>query len=197
MPKLWTETMDAHRAAVRTAILDAAASLVSERGLASVNMSQIAAQAGIGRATLYKYFPDVGAVLLAWHEQQIRAHLDHLAAVRDHHHEPQARLEAVLHAYAALLHERHHGELAALAHSGDVSTLHRSEHLGHAQQHLTGLIADLIAQAAQAGDLRDDVAPQELAQYCLHALGAAADLPSKAAAVRLADVTLAGLRNPH
>jgi hypothetical protein len=32
---------------------------------------------------LYKYFPDVEAVLDVWHERQIQAHLEHLAQVRD------------------------------------------------------------------------------------------------------------------
>ena len=57
MPKLWNETIAAHRAAVRDAILDTAVALVAEHGLAAVTMSRIAAQTGIGRATLYKYFP--------------------------------------------------------------------------------------------------------------------------------------------
>jgi hypothetical protein len=47
------------------------------------------------------------------------------------------------------------------------------------------------------GDLRDDVAPDELASYCLHARSAASSLPSKAAARRLVTVTLAGLRRPR
>ena len=53
MPKLWTETIEAHRREVRDAILDAAASLVGEHGLLSVTMSQVAELTGIGRATLY------------------------------------------------------------------------------------------------------------------------------------------------
>jgi hypothetical protein len=42
--------------------------------------------------------------------------------------------------------------------------------------------------------VRGDVASGELAEYCLHALSAAAGLPSKAAVSRLVSVTLAGLR---
>jgi hypothetical protein len=51
-----------------------------------------------------------------------------------------------------------------------------------------------VAEGARSGELRDDVAPDELAIYCLHALGAASTLPSKAAVRRLVVVTLAGLR---
>src|SRR5215211_8608574 len=48
MPKLWNETIEAHRAAVRDAILETTWALVAERGLLSVTMSQIAEKAGIG-----------------------------------------------------------------------------------------------------------------------------------------------------
>jgi hypothetical protein len=59
------------------------------------------------------------------------------------------------------------------------------------------LIKDLLTEVAATGNLRDDVAPDELATYCLHALGAASSLPSKAAVRRLVRVTLAGLRPPR
>lgn len=61
---------------------------------------------------------------------------------------------------------------------------------------LTRLIRDLLADAVRTGDLRDDIAPGELATYCIHALAAARTLPSKAAVRRLVAVTLAGLRPP-
>lgn len=186
MPKLWNETIDAHRHAVREAILDATAQLVEAGGLRSVTMSQVAERTGIGRATLYKYFSDVDAVLLAWHERQITGHLQHLAEVRDRAGTAGERLEAVLRSYAAIARQRHGGELAVL--------LHQGEHITHAERHLTGIAEDLIAEGAQAGDLRADVPPAELAQYCLHALTAAAGLTSEAAVTRLVDVTLGGLR---
>ena len=132
VPKLWNETIEAHRRAVRDAILDTTAALVAEHGLRSVTMSQIAEQTGIGRATLYKYFPDVEAILLAWHERQVTGHLGQLAEVRDQAGDAGERLEAVLEAYALISHESrgHHGtELAAL--------LHRGEHVARAQQQLT------------------------------------------------------------
>lgn len=76
---LWNETIEAHRAAVRDAILETTAALVDRHGLASVTMSQIAETTGIGRATLYKYFPDVDSILLTWHEREVTRHLDFLA----------------------------------------------------------------------------------------------------------------------
>jgi AcrR family transcriptional regulator len=192
VPKLWNETIEAHRRDVRDAILDTTATLVFEHGLRAVTMSQIAEQTGIGRATLYKYFPDVDAILHAWHTRQITGHLRHLAEVRDHAAEPGARLEAVLRAYATISHhsrEHHDTELVTL--------LHHDEQITHAQQQLRDLVQQLVAEGARTGDLRDDVAPDELASYCLHALTAARDLPSTAAVHRLVAVTLTGLRPPH
>jgi len=191
VPKLWTDTLEEHRRAVRDATLDTTAALVAERGLASVTMSQIAAETGIGRATLYKYFPDVEAILTAWHQRQVARHMEQLAAVRDQASGgPGGRLKAVLTAYATITHPRPHGtELAAV--------VHRGEHLADAQQQLLGFLRDLIADAANTGEVRDDVPPTELASYCLHALQAASSLPSEAAAHRLVTVTLAGLRLPR
>ena len=83
VPRLWAQTVHTHRREVREAILDTASALVTERGLLSVTMSQIAEETGIGRATLYKYFPDVEAILDAWHQRQITGHLEYLADVRD------------------------------------------------------------------------------------------------------------------
>ena len=189
MPKLWNETIAAHRREVRDAILDTTAALVAEYGPRSVTMSRIAEDAGIGRATLYKYFSDVGAILLAWHGRQIAAHLEYLAEVRDRAGDAGERLEAVLEAYALIRHEshgHHDTELAAF--------LHRDEQVARAQEQLLNMIRDLVAEGAATGDLRDDVPPDELATYCLHALAAASSLPSKAAVGRLVTVTLTGLR---
>lgn len=186
VPKLWTDTIETHRRAVHDATLDTTAALVAEHGLAAVTMSQIAVQAGLGRATLYKYFPDVEAILVAWHDRQIARHLGYLAGIRDGAGTPGERLEAVLGAYALIQHTHHGTELAALLHSG--------ERIARAEQQLYSFVADLLAAGAETGDIRADVAPGELARYCLHALTAAGGLPSEAAVGRLLTVVLAGLR---
>jgi AcrR family transcriptional regulator len=189
MPRLWTETIATHRRQVRDAILDTTAALVAEHGLRSVTMSDIAERTGIGRATLYKYFPDADAILLAWHERQVQAHLDHLVQVRDRPGSAGERLQAVLEAYALISHESHGHHDTDLA-----AFLHRDEHVARAQQRLSDLVRDLLAEAAAAGDVRNDVPSDELASYCLHALAAASGLASAAAVRRLVSVVLAGVR---
>lgn len=188
MPKLWTETIETHRHEVREAILDATAAL-AEHGLLSVTMSQIAEASGIGRATLYKYFPDVEAILHAWHERQIGAHLAYLAEVKESAGDAGQRLTAVLGAFALISREsgaHHDTELAAF--------LHRDHKIAQAEGQLRDLIRELLVEAARTGDVRGDIGPDELANYCLHALAAARSLPSKAAVRRLVALTLVGMR---
>jgi AcrR family transcriptional regulator len=189
MPTLWSQTVEAHRREVRDAILDAAAAMVEEHGLLSVTMSQIAESTGIGRATLYKYFPDVEAILHAWHEREIADHLEQLAEIRERPGSALDRLAGVLHRFAEIAQASHHhvdNELAAV--------LHRGHERMRPDHHLHRMLTELITEAARAKDLRDDVSPAELATFCLHALAAARSLPSRAAVRRLVDVTLDGLR---
>jgi AcrR family transcriptional regulator len=185
-PKIWTDDIESHRRDVRDAILDAAGTLVAERGLASVTMSDLATSAGIARATLYKYFSELNAVFVAWHERSVASHLTELEAAHARPGTPAVRLEAILETYARLAHADHGSELVALMSGG--------EHLARGFVKLKELVAEVIAQGAAAGELRDDVPPAELASFCIHALGAAGSAPSKAAVRRLVVVTIAGLR---
>jgi AcrR family transcriptional regulator len=188
VPKLWSATIDEHRRTVHTAILDTTAALVAEHGLAAVTMSQIAQQAGIGRATLYKYFPDVEGILVAWHERQVSEHLHQLGEAAASVAEPGERLRVVLRTYAQLSggKQRHGPDLAV--------PLHRAAHMHHARQQLHTLVTQVIRAAAEAGYVRTDIPAPELATYCLHALSAAGTMRSNAARDRLVTVTLTGLQ---
>jgi AcrR family transcriptional regulator len=189
MPKLWTETIDAHRRAVRDATLDTAAALAAKHGLRSVTMSQIAEETGIGRATLYKYFPDVETILVAWLERLIAGHVEHLVEVRDHITDPAERLKAVLEAYALIRHRAHRHRDPDLA-----AVLHQHDRIVRAERELHDLIGDLLEEGVVNGVVRTDVSPYELSRFCLSALDGAAGLGSVAAVHRLVDVVLTGLR---
>ena len=185
MPKLWRSTIEEHRREVREAVVDATARLVDELGIRSVTMSQIAESAGIGRATLYKYFSDVEEILVAWHQRQVAAHLDLLTSAAHSAGRPVDRVRAVVQAYATIEHEHPTGEMAAALHAGD--------HVAHGEAHLQRLLTHLLAEGVEAGDVRSDVAAKELAAFCVHAARAARAMPSKAAVQRLVRVVMAGL----
>jgi AcrR family transcriptional regulator len=194
VPKLWNKTIESHRREVRDAVLDSVAGLVGEVGLRSVTMSDLAERAGIGRATLYKYFPDVETALNAWHERQVSGHLHQLRSLAHETGEPWDRLTAVLQAYAFIVHDMDHQKAKLGAHGPELAAvLHRGDHVARAQQHLQDFIQEILAKCASEGQVRSDVPVSELARFCLHALGAAGRLTSKVAVRRLLRVILAGL----
>ncbi|MFC3437094.1 TetR/AcrR family transcriptional regulator [Nocardia seriolae] len=189
VPKLWNETIESHRVQVRDAIMATTAALVFELGLRAVTMAQIAERTGIGRATLYKYFPDVESILHAWHGRRIHEHLRQLADVRDGVGDSNERLTAVLTAYAHIAQQtgNHDAEL--------VRFLHPDPQIAEAQRQLREIVSSLIAEGVETGTLRDDIPPPELAAFCLYALAAARDAESEAAITRLVHLALSGLRH--
>jgi AcrR family transcriptional regulator len=189
VPKLWNQTIEAHRRDVQAAVVATTARLVAAEGPLSVTMSRIAEETGIGRATLYKYFPDVESILLAWHDRQIAEHLERLGEAGGRVDDAEPRLAAVLTTYASILHESHgnrNSELAAFLHGG--------ERTARAERELHDMVRDLIAAATEAGAVRDDTPADELAAYCLNALAAAGHASTKAAVKRLVAITITGLR---
>lgn len=194
VPKLWNQTIEEHRRSVREATLETTAALVAEQGLRGVTMSEIAEKTGIGRATLYKYFPDVESILAAWHQRQIADHLANLTEVSDRARTPAERLKEVLTAYAGIQRERvrHHRDQP---HGEDLAILlHSDEQVADAQRKLHAMFRDIVTEAVASGDVRGDIAPAEIAGYCIHALDAARHAPSTEAVARLVDLTLAGVR---
>ena len=190
VPKLWTESIESHRREVREAVVRATAHLMTTEGPLAVTMSRIAEAAGIGRATLYKYFPDVEAILVAWHDEQVHQHLAQLADARGTTADPTEQLTTMLTVYAEILHasrEHPHSDLAAF--------LHKGERVEQAERELRQMMRDLIKASAGAGTVRSDITADELTTYCMSALGAAAHT-SKAGVRRIVRLTLDALRPP-
>lgn len=189
MPKLWRETVEEHRRDVRAAILDAAWQLATDEGVLGVTMGRVAESAGIGRATLYKYFPGVEQILVAAHGRHVAAHLVQLRELRASAASPAAALHSVLQGYAQICFHKDqaaHTDLRGLVHAG--AEFHE------AQGDVLRLFAECVRDAQDAGGIRTDVRADELAAYCFHALTAAGQLSSRAALGRLVEVVAAGLR---
>ena len=187
MPKLWSETIDAHRADVVDAIHDATVKLAHAHGPLAVTMTQIAKEARIGRATLYKYYPDVAAIFRAWHERHVAEHLRQLSEIAEGPGDASTRLREVLGAYALIRYHRPRDDFAVL---------HHEEHAADAQRAHIKLIKQLLDQADRDGAVRADIPTGELATFCASALDAAGFVRSRAAANRVADATLSAVLFP-
>jgi hypothetical protein len=94
----------------------------------------------------------------------------------------------VLQAYAHICRQRRR-------HGGDELTvaLHRGQQVRRLQSRLLDLMTGVIAEAADAGVIRQDVPARALASYCIHALGAAASASSTTTITRLIDLVWAGM----
>lgn len=187
MPKLWKDTVETHRQAVREAILHAVHDELRAHGLAGITMSGIAHRAGIGRATLYKYFPDVRSLLDVAHEQHISEHVAALRALAETATAAEDRLVSVLALYLRICTERvRHGDADVM------SLLHRPDVVSHADEQLLALFTTMLTEAVHAGLVRDDTPPQDLARFCLQSL-AAGDPRNEPEDSPLLRLTLAGL----
>lgn len=185
MPRLWADTMDTHRRQVNDAILDATAELIAEHGPLSVAMSAIAGRAGIGRATLYKYFPDVESILVAWHARDFADHLARLEALSEM---PDVSLDDVAMFVTAQRRHHPHGKgsdlLGTLAHT--LADAHGAP--GPAiEREIVAALAQLVRRLVELKQVRNDHDPEVLARWLLHAIHAPADLDDLAVAQLLVD----------
>jgi AcrR family transcriptional regulator len=104
----------------RARVLEAAEALFARRGGRDVTMEQIAAAAGVGKATLYRRYPDVASVaqaLLDEHERALQEEVVHGPPPLGPGAPPGERLAAFYGAMVAIL-ERH-GHLALAGETGE------------------------------------------------------------------------------
>ncbi len=171
MPRIWDDTVAGHKDKLRRTIVDAAVALVAERGRADVSMSAIAERAGIGRATLYNYFPDVDHILVAYvvgqFDQQHAALDARLAGVDDPLVRLRASLELVVGYFASTAHR------AASPIGLDTFGPETQAQVDAATRGFRDRLAVMIREAVDRELLREDLDPEFAADALNHLLAAA------------------------
>jgi AcrR family transcriptional regulator len=188
MSKSWHETVGEHRRDVRTSIIHATWSLVHEKGPLAITMADVAERAGVVRATLYKHFPSVEAILVTAHADRVAEHLTRLETFVEGTPDARLALSGLIDRYAEIAFQRARKggpDLHGLLHKG-------GEHEAQ-EAKLLDLFARVIGAAQASGAARSDADASELAAYCVAALAAAGSLP-RSSLPGLTQTVLAGLR---
>lgn len=71
MPRITGPSIAEHVASQEAAVVDAARRLFSERGVAAVSLGDIAAEVGLRRTSLYRYFPTKAHILERWFDLEM------------------------------------------------------------------------------------------------------------------------------
>lgn len=166
MPRLWEDSLVEHKQRLRQHVMAVAVDLVGTHGLGGVSMSQLAAAAGIGRATLYKYFPDVDSVITAWGAEQIGAYTKHVNAELAELTEPSARLHRFLELQVEHVAGHAHSFGVQALGSGNLSA-RAAEHVETHRAQLRSVVTAILRDGITAGEFRPDADPEVHAELIL------------------------------
>ncbi|MFC0082259.1 TetR/AcrR family transcriptional regulator [Aciditerrimonas ferrireducens] len=167
----WASAVEAHRAAQRDVVLDAALELLRERGLAGLTMSALADRAGVSRATLYHYFPDVDHVLAAWVSREVERSVADVLATASAIEDPVERLRWVVGDQLARFASQEHRVSVEHLDSEAGSPVVRAA-VASGLEPLRQLLATTLEEAAGRGQLALPTGPDLAVDLLLGLLGA-------------------------
>lgn len=169
MTSSWEQAVSTHRARYRDRIIDAAIELVAEEGVTRASMAGLAQRAGIGRATVYKYFSSVEDALLAHVEREVDACCRKLAEGLAGSPEPTRALRAytatLLDCFASARHRLGWATLDQAELSSAAMATVRSQ-----MARLYRPLADIFTDGVARGAFRPDLDPSLHARLILKLL---------------------------
>ena len=155
----WRDTVETHRARYRERIIDAAIGLVAEEGVSKASMAALAQRAGIGRATVYKYFPDVEHALLAHAEREVDECWSRLHRALETHADPVDRLRACVSTLLDYFSSQRHRLGWVTLEQADLSSAATATLRGRMGR-LPEPIVATVADGVRTGAFRPDVKPE-------------------------------------
>lgn len=78
MPRVTGGSIDAHRRLTRDRIFTAFSDLLYQRGYDAISLADVAAAAGMSRTTMYNYFADKDALVVAFADEEAARYVVHL-----------------------------------------------------------------------------------------------------------------------
>lgn len=114
MPRISAASVAEHVARQQAAVFEAAIRLFVERGFEAVSLQDIAAEVGLARSSLYRYFPDKAHILLEWLRHELPEQVRLSEAVLSGDDPPPVRLHRWAELQMDYARRPEHGLLAAL-----------------------------------------------------------------------------------
>ncbi len=94
MPRITADTVAEHVAQQEAAVFAAAMRLFAQRGYTQVTLADIAAEVGLKRNSLYRYFPDKAHIVLRWLRRELPEQAAHARTLLRGDGPPAERLHA-------------------------------------------------------------------------------------------------------
>lgn len=166
MPKIIGSTLAEHRLQVRTRLFSALARLMDASGFDTLTMSDIAAEAGVGRTSVYNHFADKESLLIGYIEHETGQFLIDLRAALDGVTDPEERLRVYIRQQMALTTAYHPApgpDLRSIVSHDTVARLR--EHVREVEMLLREILTDGIAAGRLPDQDVDAVVP--LVHACL------------------------------
>ncbi|MGR6468428.1 TetR/AcrR family transcriptional regulator [Rhizobium sp. PAMB 3182] len=170
-------------------LLLAAATQIFSAGGKQASLEAVARQAGVGIGTLYRHFPTREDLFAAVYRHEVDQLAD-LAAELANDEKPVEALRKWMRANIQLVATKK-GMIEAL----QLAAYGSSELKAYTSNRMADAIGVLLARAVAAGDVRDDIPPEDILRALagiLYSLGPTDWQPN---ALRLVDVFVDGLRN--
>jgi AcrR family transcriptional regulator len=148
--------------ATEAAILDAACDLLREKGVHGLTMEAVARRARAGKATLYKWWPNRGALLVAVYERSKGAH----------QHRDMGNLVdtiAEFYRYVFAFWQTPEGQVFPLIIAEAQSDQDVAEALERYRLERLAALSDVVGWAQTCGELHESVAPEALADTIMAA----------------------------
>ncbi len=150
MPRITGPDIATHVAQQEAAVVRAAVGLFAERGYTAVTLADIAAEVGLARTSLYRYFPDKDHILLAWLRTEIDGLIERSQAIAAAERPAIERLTGWFHLQLDYLDDPEHQVFATIAATmGTLGPAVRAE-LSTQHQRLYATVETIVADALAA-----------------------------------------------
>jgi TetR/AcrR family transcriptional regulator len=143
----------------RTAILDAAERLFSQRGFAATTIKQIGAEAGVNAALLYYYFADKETLYREVLGRLLSGLITAGGKAFDEAHSPEEAIRSLIRVQAGVLGSTPFVPRLIARELVDNEASHATQHIARLAAELFTRLCEMIRDGQRAGIFRDDLDP--------------------------------------